>query len=78
MANGSLERRLSKLEKAGGGVSTFDERLRKFCAHGHVRYTDEMREALRGHEAEIHISEDGLMTYENFRIVCRCLGVKGA
>ncbi|MGI9071439.1 MAG: hypothetical protein ACR2JB_09020 [Bryobacteraceae bacterium] len=69
MANGSLERRITKLEKA---------RLRKFCAHGHITYTDGMREALRGHEAQIHISEDGLMTFECFRIVARCLGVKGA
>ncbi len=57
MANGSLERRITKLEKASGGVSDFGERLRKFCAHGHITYTDEMREALRGPEAEIHISE---------------------
>ncbi|MGI9074260.1 MAG: hypothetical protein ACR2JB_23770 [Bryobacteraceae bacterium] len=74
----NLKQRVEKLEKAGGGVSSFDERFRKFCANAGMTHSAEIPEALRGHEAEIHISEDGLMTFEQFRVLARYLGVEGA
>jgi hypothetical protein len=71
MANGSLERRVTKLEKTGGGVVDFDSRLRKYCANQQYDY-DFVRNAVKGHEAEIHITEDGLLTYESFQTIYRC------
>ncbi|MGI9069858.1 MAG: hypothetical protein ACR2JB_00660 [Bryobacteraceae bacterium] len=77
MANGSLERRVEKLEKNGGGASDFDVRLRKFCDRLHADF-DQTRNAVKGHEAKIHMDENGAMTYECFRVVARCFGVAGA
>jgi hypothetical protein len=72
MANGNLERRVTKLEQAGGGASDFDERLRKFCDTAGYEY-EALKNAVKGHETELYLGKDGGITWEGFLVIVRCV-----
>lgn len=69
MANGNLERRVTNLEKnTDGGKSQVEIYLRDWCS-------PEMREILRGHEAELtgRVFADGTLTFEGLQVIHGCL-----
>jgi hypothetical protein len=71
----NLKQRVEKLEKAQGAVPDFDDRLRKYCDQrgwDHKGY-EGLRDALKGHESELHIDQDGGITYEGFLVIVRCV-----